>query len=781
MKTHKWIRPLIVAVGLVGVSRAQGQATVLGNAGGTGDFAGWSGATTIPLDIRHNGPQPIDFYTDSIQRMRLTPNVNTAMGPLNQYTTVRRNGYLLLSGEPNAFTNPGCRAPFTRLHLIDSTGSTSPTVYAQQDGFRPWQRNGVTFTGNSDQCYAGAKYGANDNSDMVLQWSDNPEDAIYGTDRLRFLFTNRANGTSAYGARSDEGLESFRVYVPNDTTANVGIGDFYRATVNNGGVAVDPDEQLDVLDRTVRIRRLVPDYRNDTLSRVMVADGNGRVHWRNISTWPQNPGTGTSCDWEPNPSQNKIYTAWRGVNSNGSCPEIDWKVGIGLNNPAYKLDVYANVANGSYTGGQRVSFVGPNTGWAYGSDSFVTPGTSSSLSQARGVFGSVTGVDSIGYGVYGYGQPTPLDGHTKEVFGTHGVVYGPSNSSVLKTAVGSRGEVIGTSAGTITSAYGTYGKSSVANITNSYGVYGEGRNGATTTYGGSFWGNGPTGSSTYGAYCRATGGTSNYSLRATSPGGGANDWSGYFDGKVQIMGNLWNGGTMILSDGALKTDVQELGDLSERLTDLRPRRYRYTPEAQQRMGLSDNEQVGFIAQEVEEVLPQLVSSTVVASVVDTAGIEIWPAMDVSAVNYVGMIPLLVAGYQQQQTTIEEMRSQMQQMQQLLAACCNNPDAGRALDTGSGTGTDELLNGPYADRKLRIVPNPFSEPPTVYYTLDRGGRMQLIANSADGKQLDVLQEATLQAGNYQYEWDTTNLAPGMYYVTLLLDGQPMVKKAVKVTR
>ncbi|MBL7940300.1 MAG: hypothetical protein JNL43_13140 [Flavobacteriales bacterium] len=46
---------------------------------------------------------------------------------------------------------------------------------------------------------------------------------------------------------------------------------------------------------------------------------------------------------------------------------------------------------------------------------------------------------------------------------------------------------------------------------------------------------------------------------------------------------------------------------------------------------------------------------------------------------------------------------------------------------------------------------------------------------------LLHEATLQAGDYQYEWDTTNLAPGMYYVTLLLDGQPLVKKAVKVTR
>ena len=55
------------------------------------------------------------------------------------------------------------------------------------------------------------------------------------------------------------------------------------------------------------------------------------------------------------------------------------------------------------------------------------------------------------------------------------------------------------------------------------------------------------------------------------------------------------------------------------------------------------------------------------------------------------------------------------------------------------------------------------------------------NSADGKELGVLHEATLEQGEYQYEWNTAALAPGMYYVTLLVDGKPVVKKAVKVAR
>ncbi|MCB9163704.1 MAG: hypothetical protein H6592_04575 [Flavobacteriales bacterium] len=95
--------------------------------------------------------------------------------------------------------------------------------------------------------------------------------------------------------------------------------------------------------------------------------------------------------------------------------------------------------------------------------------------------------------------------------------------------------------------------------------------------------------------------------------------------------------------------------------------------------------------------------------------------------------------------------------------------------------NELDGSLSGSRKLRIQPNPFNERTTVFYTLDRGGRTQLLANSSDGRDLRVLQEANLEAGSYQFEWNTAALAPGMYYVTLLLDGQPVVKRAVKVDR
>jgi len=95
------------------------------------------------------------------------------------------------------------------------------------------------------------------------------------------------------------------------------------------------------------------------------------------------------------------------------------------------------------------------------------------------------------------------------------------------------------------------------------------------------------------------------------------------------------------------------------------------------------------------------------------------------------------------------------------------------------GTSDLVVG--ESRALTIQPNPFNERTTLYYTLERSGRMRLLANSADGKQLRVLDEAVLEAGQYQHEWATSDLSPGVYYVTLLLDGEPIVKKAVKVQR
>jgi hypothetical protein len=239
----------------------------------------------------------------------------------------------------------------------------------------------------------------------------------------------------------------------------------------------------------------------------------------------------------------------------------------------------------------------------------------------------------------------------------------------------------------------------------------------------------------------------------------------------------------------LKTDIEPITSAMDLIGGLRPKTYRFDVEAHRNMTLPEVKQWGFLAQEVHETFPELVKDMLVPAVMDSLGNETHPAETVLSLNYTGMIPILVAGMQEQQGTLEqaqaenaalsealqEMRQRMDQMEQALATCCNRASGAELpLDPDEGLKSTEQ-----GERLLRIDPNPFTDRTTLRYTLERGGRAMLLVNSSDGKQLQVLHEAAMQAGEYQQEWQTSHLAPGIYYVTLLLDGEPLVKRAVKV--
>jgi hypothetical protein len=55
------------------------------------------------------------------------------------------------------------------------------------------------------------------------------------------------------------------------------------------------------------------------------------------------------------------------------------------------------------------------------------------------------------------------------------------------------------------------------------------------------------------------------------------------------------------------------------------------------------------------------------------------------------------------------------------------------------------------------------------------------SGSDGRALNTLREEQADAGQYSYEWNTAQLAPGTYFCALLVDGNVVVKRAVKVAR
>lgn len=127
---------------------------------------------------------PMNIRTQDIRRFTLLPDAAYTIGNPGDFPSQVRDGALLLSPDVDGFISGGAPGPFTALHLA------GVGVNWQEQTFRPWMRNGVTFTGNSDHGYIGQKCKLvgdtaaeiSDKTDMVAHWSGDPG-GIYGPDR----------------------------------------------------------------------------------------------------------------------------------------------------------------------------------------------------------------------------------------------------------------------------------------------------------------------------------------------------------------------------------------------------------------------------------------------------------------------------------------------------------------------------------------------------------------------------------------------------------------------
>lgn len=117
-----------------------------------------------------------------------------------------------------------------------------------------------------------------------------------------------------------------------------------------------------------------------------------------------------------------------------------------------------------------------------------------------------------------------------------------------------------------------------------------------------------------------------------------------------------------LSDRSLKTNVQPLSAGLDAIMQLRPVSYDFIAEkvyknedARNRADQRDiYDQMGFIAQEIEEVLPGLIRE-----ITEEDGTEL------KTVGYTKIVPVLVKGMQEQQLQIEEQRAQIDELKRMV--------------------------------------------------------------------------------------------------------------------
>lgn len=144
--------------------------------------------------------------------------------------------------------------------------------------------------------------------------------------------------------------------------------------------------------------------------------------------------------------------------------------------------------------------------------------------------------------------------------------------------------------------------------------------------------------------------------------GSCTGYAGYFNGDVYVAGSITS-----TSDAAKKTDIHDFSGALSLLSQLKPKTYLYQQDAD--LALPTEKQYGFLAQDLEQVLPDLVKSveTIGQSKPNKEG-ETEPVVtgEIKTINYMALIPILVQGMQEQQATIAQQQQRITELESKIS-------------------------------------------------------------------------------------------------------------------
>jgi hypothetical protein len=124
-------------------------------------------------------------------------------------------------------------------------------------------------------------------------------------------------------------------------------------------------------------------------------------------------------------------------------------------------------------------------------------------------------------------------------------------------------------------------------------------------------------------------------------------YAGYFSG------NVYCSGAYLPSDEKLKENIQPLNNGLDKLMKLDVKTFNFKTTEYPELNLPAEKQNGFIAQNLENVFPELVKF-------NPAKKE--QPIDFKAVNYIGMIPVLTEAIQEQQKQMEAKDARLDDLQ-----------------------------------------------------------------------------------------------------------------------
>ncbi len=173
-------------------------------------------------------------------------------------------------------------------------------------------------------------------------------------------------------------------------------------------------------------------------------------------------------------------------------------------------------------------------------------------------------------------------------------------------------------AGQITAVVGSCNV--ITNATNIGGGF-SALNSSTTNMGVLGISNGVIGTSNIGVQAVAANSVGpNVGIMATAPIAPGN-WAGLFNGDMNVNGTCFNttGGVWLVSDQIFKTNIVSTSNNLSLLKQLHPKSYDFDTTNVYGMNFSSKHQLGFLAQEVEQIVPDLVNTFTKPADLDSTG------------------------------------------------------------------------------------------------------------------------------------------------------------------
>ncbi|UTW61009.1 tail fiber domain-containing protein [bacterium SCSIO 12741] len=232
---------------------------------------------------------------------------------------------------------------------------------------------------------------------------------------------------------------------------------------------------------------------------------------------------------------------------------------------------------------------------------------------------------------------------------------------------------------------------------------------------------------------------------------GPNDWAGHFIGRV-----LGTGGFHTVSDARLKNNYSELTNMSELLMALTPMQYDYRTDEYPNLHLKEGRQYGFIAQDLQEVFPEMVTTTKILTS-DNHSDKVTPSEEeFLTVDYLSMVPVLVKAFQEQQKEIEELKTEIAQKTSEIEAL---------QDASKSTDESQLLqiSSPNTQSEVLVYPNPANDYLVIEW--EENEVSKVVLHTLSGK---ILMTETVSG--LQHELNTSSLSNGVYAISLFAKDQ-----------